>query len=64
MPEGLSRRIFVGVELGEGVELGDFVVIGQPAKGQREGEVETAIGAGSVIRSHTVIYAGARLGEK
>jgi len=63
MPEGLSRRIFAGVELGEAVELEDFVVIGQPAKGQQEGDVETAIGAGSIIRSHTVIYAGARLGE-
>ncbi|MCK5378943.1 MAG: transferase [Acidobacteria bacterium] len=64
MPEVSSRRIFAGVELGEGVELGDYVVIGQPAKGQREGDVKTIIGAGSVIRSHTVIYAGARLGEE
>jgi len=63
MPEKPNRRIFAGVELGEAVELGDFVVIGQPAKGQREGDVETVIGAGSIIRSHTVIYAGARLGE-
>jgi len=61
--EALNCRLFAGVELGEGVELGDFVIIGQPAKGQREGDVETVIGAGSIIRSHTVIYAGARLGE-
>ncbi len=64
MSEALTSRIFAGVELGEGVELGDFVVIGQPPKGQSEGDVRTVIGAGSVIRSHTVIYAGARLGEK
>lgn len=64
MSEVFNQCIFTGVALGEGVELGPFVVIGQPSRGQKEGEDETVIGAGSVIRSHTVIYAGARLGEK
>lgn len=64
MADTLGRRLFAGVHLGEGVELGDFVVIGQPAKGHAEGDVETVIGAGSIIRSHTVIYAGATLGER
>lgn len=64
MPEDLSHRIFAGVILGEAVELGPFIIIGQPAKGQAEGEVETVIGCGSIIRSHTVIYAGATLGER
>lgn len=64
MHEVLNRRVFSGVRLGDDVELGDFVVIGQPAQGANDGEIETIIGAGSVIRSHSVIYAGARLGER
>lgn len=64
MVETPGRRVFAGVRLGEGVELGDFVVIGQPAKGALEGDVETIIGEGSVIRSHTVIYAGVRMGAR
>jgi len=62
--ESPTSRVFAGVVLGEGVELGDFVAIGQPARGQTEGSSQTIIGADAVIRSHTVIYAGARLGRK
>ncbi len=64
MTEVPTSRVLAGVELGEGVELGDFVVIGQPARGQADGDIETLIGALSILRSHTVIYAGARLGRK
>lgn len=64
MPEERSRRIFAGVLLGEEVELGPFIVIGQPAKGQAAGDVKTVVGAGSIIRSHTVIYAGVTMGER
>ena len=58
-----SARILPGVELGDGVEIGEYVVIGHPFRGMAEGEVATVIGAGAVIRSHTVIYAGCRLGR-
>ena len=37
-------------------------MIGEPARGQAPGEVETVIGPAAVIRSHTVIYAGNRIG--
>lgn len=57
-------RILAGVRLGEEVELGDWVLIGHPAKGEAEGQSETVIGAGSIIRSHTVIYAGVVLGAR
>lgn len=57
-------RILAGVRLGEDVELGEWVLIGQPARGEREGRSKTVIGARSIIRSHTVIYAGVVLGER
>jgi acetyltransferase-like isoleucine patch superfamily enzyme len=58
-----SARILPGVVLGEGVEIGEYVVIGHPFRGMAEGEVGTVIGDGAIIRSHTVIYAGCRLGR-
>lgn len=56
-------HIHPGVTLGEGANLGPFLVIGEPPRGRRSGELETVIGAGAVIRSHTVIYAGNRIGD-
>lgn len=50
--------------MGEGAEIGHFVLIGVPPSGQREGELDTIIGDGAVIRSHTVIYAGNRIGSR
>lgn len=57
-------RIYPNVHLGENVEIGDFVVIGQPPRGRAPGELPTIIGDGAVIRSHTVIYAGNRIGQR
>ncbi len=51
------------VHLGEGAVLGAFVIIGEPPRGKRAGELETCIGARAVIRSHTVIYAGNVIGD-
>ncbi len=56
--------IHPNVELGAGVEVGPFCLLGRPPKGARAGELPLSIGAGSVIRSHTVIYAGTRIGER
>jgi len=58
-----SARIYPGVVLGEGVEVGDFAIVGHPYRGQAEACVATVVGDGAVIRSHTVIYAGCRLGR-
>jgi acetyltransferase-like isoleucine patch superfamily enzyme len=44
--------------------VGDFVVLGAPARGRRSGEVPTRIGVGAVLRSHAVIYAGVRIGKR
>jgi acetyltransferase-like isoleucine patch superfamily enzyme len=58
-----SYRVYPNVLLGDGVILEDFVVVGQPPRGQAPGQVQTVIAAGATIRSHTVIYAGNVIGE-
>jgi acetyltransferase-like isoleucine patch superfamily enzyme len=50
------------VVLGEDAVVEDFCIIGAPFQGQGA-DVETRIGKGAVIRSHTVIYAGNRIGD-
>ena len=59
----MESRIFKAVTLGEGTVVEDFCVIGSPPRGKADGELETIIGSQSVIRSHTVIYAGNRIGN-
>lgn len=57
-----TARIHPNVQLGAGCVVGDFVIIGEPPRGARSGELETTIGPGAVIRSHTVVYAGNTIG--
>src|SRR4051812_10825514 len=52
------------VSLGPDVVVEDFCIIGCPPRGRSSGELATVIGAGSVIRSFTVIYAGNRIGAR
>ncbi|MCD6237172.1 MAG: N-acetyltransferase [Thermoplasmata archaeon] len=58
-----TARILKNVKLGENVTIGDYVIIGVPPRGKKEGELETVIGDNAVIRSHTVIYAGNIIGN-
>jgi acetyltransferase-like isoleucine patch superfamily enzyme len=51
------------VTLGEGTAVEPYCILGTPPRGARDGELPTSIGAGSVIRSHTVIYAGNVIGR-
>ncbi len=60
----MSAIIHKGVLLGKDVELGEHVIIGLPPRGAAEGELRTVIGDYSIIRSHTVIYAGNVIGER
>jgi acetyltransferase-like isoleucine patch superfamily enzyme len=53
--------IYPSVQLGEDVIVEDFCVIGAPFKGYNN--ETTVIGNGSIIRSHTVIYAGNQIGR-
>jgi acetyltransferase-like isoleucine patch superfamily enzyme len=59
-----SAKIYSNVRLGENIIIEDFCIIGVPPHGASEDEYETFIGDNSVIRSHTVIYAGNVIGEK
>jgi acetyltransferase-like isoleucine patch superfamily enzyme len=60
----VTHKIFPGVTLGDGSVVEDFVIIGSPPKGKKAGELQTTIGKGAIIRSHTVIYAGNRIGDR
>lgn len=52
--------VYPNVKLGKNVVIEDYCVIGAPL---RDGETpETLIGDGAHIRSHTVIYAGNKIG--
>ena len=59
-----SYRLYPNVELGERFQIGDFVILGEPPRGKEAGELVTVIGEDATIRSHTVIYAGNRIGAR
>ncbi|MTI59287.1 MAG: transferase [Firmicutes bacterium] len=58
-----NYKIFSNVEIEENVYIEDYVIIGVPPKGKKDGELETIIGDNAIIRSHTVIYAGNKIGD-
>jgi acetyltransferase-like isoleucine patch superfamily enzyme len=53
--------IYPNVTLGANTVVEDFCIIGAPFKGQTD--EKTTIGGNAVIRSHTVIYAGNKIGD-
>jgi UDP-3-O-[3-hydroxymyristoyl] glucosamine N-acyltransferase len=59
-----TSRIYPNVSIGSGCNLGDFTIIGEPPRGKAAGELPTVIGVGAIIRSHTVVYAGNRIGDR
>jgi acetyltransferase-like isoleucine patch superfamily enzyme len=64
-PSGVHHLALVhpNVVLGEPAAVGPFVVLGEPRRGSTPGGEATSIGEGALIRSHTVIYAGSRIGR-
>jgi acetyltransferase-like isoleucine patch superfamily enzyme len=56
-------KILKNVKIGKDAQIQDFVIIGVPPKGKSEGELETIIGDNAIIRSHSVIYAGNKIGD-
>jgi acetyltransferase-like isoleucine patch superfamily enzyme len=50
------------VILGINTEIGEFALVGVPPRGKQPGELETVIGPNSIVRSHSVIYAGNVIG--
>lgn len=59
-----SAIVHANVLLGARSLVGAFVILGEPARGARAGEHEVRIGAGACLRSHTVLYAPNRIGER
>jgi len=56
--------IHSNVLLGKGTVVQDGAIVGEPPRGKQAGELKTVIGAGGVIRSGTVIYAGTVIGDR
>ena len=59
----MEAKILTNVTVGEDATLGEYVILGEPPRGKKPGELETRIGARTIIRSHTVIYAGNVIGD-
>jgi acetyltransferase-like isoleucine patch superfamily enzyme len=59
----MNNKIYENVVIGKNAEIGDYVIIGKPPKGKTDGDLKTIIGDKAVIRSHTVIYAGNKIGN-
>ena len=57
-----SAILYHRVTLGTASTIDEFVMIGVAPRGYQIGDLETRIGPGAVIRSHTVIYAGNTIG--
>jgi len=56
--------MYPNVFLGEGTVVDPFVILGKPPKGSEAGELPLRIGNGGALRSHTVVYAGATIGDR
>ena len=56
-------KLYAGVKLGQDSIVEDYCILGVPPRGRAEGDLETVIGFNAHIRSHTVIYAGNRIGD-
>jgi acetyltransferase-like isoleucine patch superfamily enzyme len=60
---GRQCVVFDGVRIGKRSLVHDFVVLGFPPRGKKDGELCTEIGESAVIRPFTTIYAGTRIGD-
>ena len=59
----MTSRELKGVVWEGDHEVGDFCLVGVVPRGHEEGDLVTRFGAGALIRSHTVIYAGNVIGR-
>src|ERR1700759_1741206 len=62
MTDNNFAHIYPNVTLPKDAQIDDFIVLGKPPRGKKPGELALTFGAGCVIRSHTVIYAGNNIG--
>jgi acetyltransferase-like isoleucine patch superfamily enzyme len=61
---GRNAIVYDSVSLGDASVIGEFVLLGVMPRGHSSGTLETCIGSGALIRSHTVIYAGNHIGDR
>jgi acetyltransferase-like isoleucine patch superfamily enzyme len=61
--DSITTRIYPNVLLPDDALIDDFVILGKPPRGKLPGDLPLEIGAGCVIRSSTVIYAGNTIDE-
>ena len=59
-----SAVVYPNVRLGRDVVIEDFCIVGRPPRGVLAGALETVIGDGAMVRSHSVIYAGNVIGAR
>ncbi|MCK5739371.1 transferase [bacterium] len=57
-----EAKIYLNVSFDSGCVVEDFCEIGIPPRNHNDGELPTIIGKNAVIRSHTIIYAGNKIG--
>lgn len=55
-------HVYPNVRLPDDAQIDEFVILGKPPRGVSAGALPLIIGAGCVIRSHSVIYAGNIIG--
>jgi acetyltransferase-like isoleucine patch superfamily enzyme len=55
--------VYPGVVWGGHYTVDPYVIVGYPVEGLAAGEQATFIGEGALLRSHTVIYGGNRIGK-
>jgi len=61
--EGLVKS-YPNIHLGERVQIDEFCVLGRPARGRAPGSSPLVIGDDAVVRSHTVLYGGVKIGAR
>ncbi len=59
----MNYKTYSNVHIGKNAVIGDYVILGEPPRGKKDGELATIIGDNALIRSHTVIYAGNTIGK-
>lgn len=55
-------RLYAGVVLPDDAQIEEFVVLGKPPRGHEAGALPLVLGAGCIVRSHSIIYAGNKIG--
>ena len=59
----MDHKVYPNVQIGKNAVIEEYVIIGVPPRGKKPGGRPTMIGDDAVIRSHTVIYAGNKIGN-